>query len=83
MYFKPLAFEYPGDSMAENVEDQLMLGNLLLMQTCSAPSAASSVIISPYKLGNTITLKSLHLFGSNNFPSVALIISQWQVQVKH
>lgn len=31
MYFKPLAFEYPDDEMAARVEDQLMLGNEVMI----------------------------------------------------
>lgn len=31
MFFKPLAFDFPGDSMAANVEDQLMLGGELMI----------------------------------------------------
>lgn len=31
MYFKPLAFVYPDDSMAARIEDQLMLGNEIMI----------------------------------------------------
>lgn len=31
MYFKPLAFEYPDDRMASRIEDQLMLGNEIMI----------------------------------------------------
>ena len=31
MYFKPLAFEYPKDKRAVRVEDQLMLGNEIMI----------------------------------------------------
>src|SRR5699024_1592623 len=31
MYFKPLAFVYPDDEMASRIEDQLMLGNEIMI----------------------------------------------------
>ena len=31
MYFKPLGFVYPDDKMAIRVEDQLMLGNEIMI----------------------------------------------------
>ena len=31
MYFKPLAFVYPEDKMASRIEDQLMLGNEIMI----------------------------------------------------
>ena len=31
MYFKPLAFVYPDDKMASRIEDQLMLGNEIMI----------------------------------------------------
>lgn len=50
MYFKPLAFEYPDDSMAVNVEDQLMLGNEIMIAPVYTQNAKGRYVYLPEEM---------------------------------
>ncbi|MGN0154206.1 MAG: TIM-barrel domain-containing protein [Lachnospiraceae bacterium] len=50
MYFKPLAFEYPDDSMAANVEDQLMLGNEIMIAPVYTQNAKGRYVYLPEEM---------------------------------
>ena len=47
MMFKPLAFEYPEDRMAVNVEDQLMLGNEIMIAPVYTQNAIGRYVYLP------------------------------------
>ena len=47
MYFKPLAFEYPEDAMAKQVEDQLMIGNEIMIAPVYTQNAAGRYVYLP------------------------------------
>ena len=47
MYFKPLAFEYPDDTMAIRVEDQLMLGNEIMIAPVYEQNARGRYVYLP------------------------------------
>lgn len=50
MYFKPLAFEYPDDAMAANVEDQLMLGGELMIAPVYTQNAKGRYVYLPEEM---------------------------------
>ena len=50
MYFKPLAFEYPEDKMAARVEDQLMLGNEIMIAPVYEQNARGRYVYLPEKM---------------------------------
>lgn len=50
LYFKPLAFEYPDDSMAANVEDQLMLGNEMMIAPVYTQNAKGRYVYLPEEM---------------------------------
>lgn len=50
MYFKPLAFEYPEDAMAANVEDQLMLGGELMIAPVYTQNAKGRYVYLPEEM---------------------------------
>lgn len=50
MYFKPLAFEYPDDPMAANVEDQLMLGNEVMIAPVYTQNAKGRYVYLPEEM---------------------------------
>ncbi len=50
MYFKPLAFEYPKDAMAANVEDQLMLGGELMIAPVYTQNAKGRYVYLPEEM---------------------------------
>lgn len=50
LYFKPLAFEYPDDSMAANVEDQLMLGNEIMIAPVYTQNAKGRYVYLPEEM---------------------------------
>lgn len=50
MYFKPLAFEYPNDTMAANVEDQLMLGGELMIAPVYTQNAKGRYVYLPEEM---------------------------------
>lgn len=47
MYFKPLAFEYEGDALAERVEDQLLLGESLMLAPVYEQNAGGRYVYLP------------------------------------
>lgn len=47
MYFRPLAFDYPDDKMAETVEDQLMLGHALMVTPVYTQNARGRYVYLP------------------------------------
>ena len=47
MYFKPLAFVYPEDKMAAHVEDQLMLGNEIMIAPVYEQNARGRYVYLP------------------------------------
>lgn len=50
MYFKPLAFEYPDDPMAANVEDQLMLANEVMIAPVYTQNARGRYVYLPEEM---------------------------------
>lgn len=50
MYFKPLAFEYPDDSMAAQVEDQLMIGNEIMIAPVYTQNATGRYVYLPEEM---------------------------------
>lgn len=50
MYFKPLAFDYPGDEMVRQVEDQLMLGNEIMIAPVYTQNAAGRYVYLPEEM---------------------------------
>ena len=69
MMFKPLAFEYPEDRMAVNVEDQLMLGNEIMIAPVYTQNAIGRYV---YLTEDTFpTLKFLY-FLVKNIPTISI-----------
>ena len=50
MYFKPLAFDYPDDSMARQVEDQLMVGNEIMIAPVYTQNADGRYVYLPEEM---------------------------------
>ncbi len=50
LYFKPLAFEYPGDEMAAQVEDQLMLGSEIMIAPVYTQNARGRYVYLPEEM---------------------------------
>lgn len=50
MYFKPLAFEYPEDPMASQVEDQLMVGNEIMIAPVYTQNAKGRYVYLPEEM---------------------------------
>ncbi len=50
MLFKPLAFEYPTDAMAATVEDQLMLGNEIMIAPVYTQNAKGRYVYLPEEM---------------------------------
>lgn len=50
LYFKPLAFAYPEDSMAVQVEDQLMLGNEIMIAPVYTQNAKGRYVYLPEEM---------------------------------
>ncbi len=50
MYFKPLAFEYPEDSFAAQVEDQLMVGNEIMIAPVYTQNANGRYVYLPEEM---------------------------------
>lgn len=50
MYFKPLAFEYPEDAMARQVEDQLMVGNEIMIAPVYTQNATGRYVYLPEEM---------------------------------
>ena len=47
MMFRPLAFDYPDDRIARNVEDQLMLGNEIMIAPVYTQNAIGRYVYLP------------------------------------
>lgn len=50
MYFKPLAFDYPDDEMARQVEDQLMIGNEIMIAPVYTQNATGRYVYLPEEM---------------------------------
>jgi alpha-glucosidase len=50
MYFKPLAFVYPDDSFAVTVEDQMMLGNEIMIAPVYTQNAKGRYVYLPEEM---------------------------------
>ena len=50
MYFKPLAFDYPDDEMVRQVEDQLMLGQEIMIAPVYTQNAAGRYVYLPEEM---------------------------------
>lgn len=50
LYFKPLAFTYPNDAMAVQVEDQLMLGNEIMIAPVYTQNAKGRYVYLPEEM---------------------------------
>jgi alpha-glucosidase len=50
MYFKPLAFEYPEDAFAATVEDQLLLGNEIMIAPVYTQNAKGRYVYLPEEM---------------------------------
>lgn len=47
MYFKPLCFDYPDDEIAPNIEDQLLIGDDLMIAPVCVPNATGRMVYLP------------------------------------
>ena len=47
MYFKPLSFEYPSDPVAQNIEDQLLIGDDLMIAPVYTQNAQGRTVYLP------------------------------------
>lgn len=47
MYFKPLIFDYPEDKIAKSIEDQLMLGDDIMIAPIYTPNASGRTVYLP------------------------------------
>lgn len=50
MYFKPLAFDYPEDEMAHQAEDQLMIGNEIMIAPVYTQNASGRYVYLPEEM---------------------------------
>ena len=86
LYFKPLAFEYPEDEIAVRIEDQLMLGNEIMLAPVYTQNANGRLVYLPeemvfvtFRADGTISEKKLEK-GSHFIPvalnEVSLFIRQ-------
>lgn len=50
LYFKPLAFTYPDDAVARQIEDQLMLGNEIMIAPVYTQNAAGRPVYLPEEM---------------------------------
>ncbi len=50
LYFKPLAFEYPNDRAAVSIEDQLMLGNEIMIAPVCTQNAEGRLVYLPEEM---------------------------------
>ena len=50
MYFKPLAFVYPDDKLARNTEDQLMIGNEIMIAPVYTQNAIGRYVYLPEEM---------------------------------
>lgn len=50
MYFRPLAFDYPDDDMAREVEDQLLLGNEIMIAPVYTQNASGRYVYLPEEM---------------------------------
>lgn len=50
MYFRPLAFDYPDDPMASNIEDQLMLGHEIMIAPVYEQNAKGRYVYLPEEM---------------------------------
>ena len=50
MYFKPLAFVYPDDKLAKNTEDQLMIGNEIMIAPVYTQNAIGRYVYLPEEM---------------------------------
>lgn len=66
LYFRPLAFDYPEDTMAANVEDQLMVGESLMAAPVYTQNAAGRNVYLPE------SMKMLKLGGQEDMEGVVL-----------
>ena len=65
MYFKPLAFVYPDDPAALRVEDQLMLGDELMLAPVHTQNAAGRVVYLPEPM-KLVRMRSLKDFSTED-----------------
>lgn len=57
LYFKPLAFEYPDDKIAKEVEDQLLIGNEIMIAPVYQQNTSGRVVYLPEDM-KLITFKN-------------------------
>ena len=50
LYFKPMAFEYPDDKIARRIEDQLMIGNEIMIAPVYTQNAAGRMVYLPEEM---------------------------------
>lgn len=68
MYMRPLAFDYPEDSTARGVEDQLMLGEGLMVAPVTAQNAAGRYVYLPEPM-KLMRLRSAADFDTEQLPA--------------
>ncbi|MDD3169677.1 MAG: glycoside hydrolase family 31 protein, partial [Eubacteriales bacterium] len=66
LYFRPLAFDYPEDSMAANVEDQLLVGESLMVAPVYTQNARGRNVYLPE------SMKMLKLGGCEDLEGIVL-----------
>lgn len=77
MYFKPLGFEYPNDEMARNVEDQLFIGNELMIAPVYTQNAIGRYVYLPedmtaVRLKEGGNLQTEHMAKGHHFINIPL-----------
>ena len=68
MYFRPLAFDYPADPMARQVEDQLLLGEGLMVAPVYTQNAAGRYVYLPEPM-KLLRLRSLRDYDEEILPA--------------
>lgn len=68
LYFRPLAFDYPGDAMARQVEDQLLLGEGVMVAPVCTQNAAGRYVYLPEPM-KLLRLRSVDDFDTELMPA--------------
>ena len=68
LYFRPLAFDYPGDAMARQVEDQLLLGEGLMVAPVCTQNAVGRYVYLPEPM-KLLRLRSVDDFDTELMPA--------------
>ncbi len=75
LMFKPLAFEYKGDRFAESVEDQLLVGECIMIAPVYEPNAIGRYVYIPEDM------IAVHFKGENNYTIDKYKIGHYFVEI--